>query len=183
MRLGPDPVGLRGFLLLVATGLVGIGLAVHGYGHGAVVLGSAGIRAPGSVGTSRASASAPSTQPTSPSAEATSPSPTAPSQTLGPLLSSTQYASYAYQIYPGTETSRARQATAGFTIRVTPRVGAIEVSSAVSGSTQKAQTATYQAGDRVYFIEATFGDDSGDADYNAGDDGVVVTNAQGYVVQ
>jgi hypothetical protein len=35
----------------------------------------------------------------------------------------------------------------------------------------------------VYFVEATFGDDSGDADYNYGDDGLVVTTSTGRIVQ
>jgi hypothetical protein len=64
-----------------------------------------------------------------------------------------------------------------------PRAGAIEVSVSASGGSQGAQTTTYPASDRVYFIEASFGDESGGLDYNFGDDGVVVTNAQGHVVQ
>lgn len=173
MRLGPDQsdqVGLRGFLLLAATGLVGVGLAVHGYGHGAVIVaGGAGV-------------SAPIAQATTPSAKATSPSPSAPSQKLGPLLSSTPYGPYAFRVYPGPETSQASLATAGFTVKVTPRANTIEVSVSASGSSQGAQTSTYPAGDHVYFIEASFGDDSGNVEYNFGDDGVVVTNAQGHVV-
>ncbi|HZD86655.1 MAG TPA: hypothetical protein VE088_01455 [Gaiellaceae bacterium] len=54
---------------------------------------------------------------------------------------------------------------------------------AASGSGQAAQTSTFRAGDRVYFVEASLGDESGNVDYNFGDDGVVVTNAQGYIVQ
>jgi hypothetical protein len=184
MRLGPDQVGLRGLLLLATTGLIGVGLAIHGYGHGAVI--AAGPGAPGtptSVAHShpRASATSPSTN--SPSSSASSQSTTAPSQKLGPLLSSTQYAPYALQIYPGPESSQARQATAGFTIQVKPQARKIRLSVAASGSGQPAQTSTFPAGDRVYFIEATLGDESGSVDYNFGDDGVVVTNAHGYIVQ
>jgi hypothetical protein len=35
----------------------------------------------------------------------------------------------------------------------------------------------------VYFIEASLGDDSGNSEYNYGDDGVLVTNADGRIVQ
>jgi hypothetical protein len=38
-------------------------------------------------------------------------------------------------------------------------------------------------GARVYVVEASLGDDSGNADYNLGDDGLVVTNAQGRIVR
>ena len=40
----------------------------------------------------------------------------------------------------------------------------------------------YAGGTRVYVLEAALGDDSGSADYNLGDDGLVVTDAQQRVV-
>jgi hypothetical protein len=40
----------------------------------------------------------------------------------------------------------------------------------------------YPLGARVYVIEASFGDDSGNTDYNLGDDGIVVTDARGRIV-
>lgn len=191
MRLGPDQVGIRGLLLLAAAGLVGVGLAVHGYGHGAVIAaGPGGVGAPAPVAGSHARSTATAhararatSRSTTQSSKGTSSSSTAPRQKLGPLLSSTQYAPYAFQIYPGPESSQARLATAGFTIQVTPRTGTIRLSVSASGSGQGAQTSTFPAGDRVYFVEAAFGDDSGGADYSFGDDGVVVTNAHGYLVQ
>ena len=41
----------------------------------------------------------------------------------------------------------------------------------------------YSGGVRVYVVEASLGDDSGNLDYSLGDDGVVVTDAQGRIVQ
>ncbi len=41
----------------------------------------------------------------------------------------------------------------------------------------------YVGGARVYVVEASLGDDSGNADYNLGDDGLVVTNAQGRIMR
>jgi len=102
---------------------------------------------------------------------------------LGPLLSSTQYAQYAYRIYPAPENPSARLALAGFNIRVTPATAKITVSISAVGNSGGAQTTSYPADARVYFIEATFGDDSGNADYNYGDDGVVVTNSKGQIVE
>jgi hypothetical protein len=196
MRLGPEQVGLRGLLLLATAGLAGVGLAVHGYGHGAVIAagpGALGSAAPAARSHARASTTSQSTTSppsnasrpakTSHASNASSSSSTAPSHKLGPLLSSTPYAPYAVRIYPGPESSQARQATAGFTIQVTPHASQIKLSVAVSGSGQAAQTSTFPTADRVYFVEATLGDESGSADYNFGDDGVVVTNARGYIVQ
>ena len=40
----------------------------------------------------------------------------------------------------------------------------------------------YVGGARVYVVEASLGDDSGNSDYNLGDDGLVVTNAEGRIV-
>jgi len=37
----------------------------------------------------------------------------------------------------------------------------------------------YPTGTAVYVVEAAMGDDSGNADYNLGDDGLVVTDSQG----
>jgi hypothetical protein len=34
----------------------------------------------------------------------------------------------------------------------------------------------------VYVVEASMGDDSGNSDYNLGDDGLIVTDAAGRVV-
>jgi hypothetical protein len=183
MRLGPDQVGLRGLLLLVVTGLVGIGLAVYGYGRGVVVVaGQGGVQPLASTSRSHTPTSTTST-PTSTSTTAGPTPSTTPSQKVGPLLSSTQYAPYAFRVYPGPVSSQAQVATAGFTIHVTPSAGKITLSVSASGSGQGAQTSTFPAGDRVYFIEASLGDDSGNTEYNFGDDGVVVTDAHGHVVQ
>jgi hypothetical protein len=41
----------------------------------------------------------------------------------------------------------------------------------------------YPLGARVYVVEASLGDDSGNTDYSLGDDGLVVTSAQGSIIQ
>jgi hypothetical protein len=53
----------------------------------------------------------------------------------------------------------------------------------VSGGSQPPVTKSYPASDHIYFVEANLGDDSGNSDYNLGDDGVVVTDASGHLVQ
>lgn len=186
MPSGPDRPTARALAVLALAGLVGIGLAIHGYGHGAVLAGPSGALAPARG--SHAGASTPSPTPNR-SASTTQPASSTPQQTsttaqqkLGPLLSSTPYAPYAFRVYPGPESRLARQATAGFAVHVRPTGGTIAVSVSAVGSGQQGGTSTFPASDRVYFIEATLGDDSGNAEYNFGDDGLIVTDAQGHVV-
>lgn len=180
MRLGSEQIGPRGLLLLGATGIAGVILALQGSGHGPLAT-PTGITKPPSASPARTGQSTPahqSTTTTSPSSSAS----TAPHQKLGPKLASTQYASYAYRLYPGPQSAQARSATAGFNISITPSPTAITVR--VSGAgVAKTQTLTYPAGDRVYFVEASFGDDSTNAEYNLGDDGLVVTDAYGRIVE
>jgi hypothetical protein len=98
------------------------------------------------------------------------------------LLKSEPYASYAFQIWPGPQTAAARQALTGLTVSVHKRGAALSVTAAVNG--QGGATAhSYPQGAKVYVIEASLGDDSGGSDYNLGDDGLVVTDATGRVVQ
>jgi len=41
----------------------------------------------------------------------------------------------------------------------------------------------YAGGARVYVVESSLGDDSGNTDYNLGDDALVVTDAKGGIIQ
>lgn len=204
MRLGPERVGPRGLALLGAAGVLGLVLAVHGYGNGAVVAGGTlgtGSVVTGSAGGGTATSSPTTTKPSSgggstsgggttttdPSSGSTTtttkPSSGGTKQKLGPPLASAQYANYAYQVYPGPLSSQAKTATTGFTVKVTPSSGTIHVSVSAVGTSSAPQTSSYPTGDKVYFVETTLGDDSSDTDYNFGDDGVVVTNAKGRIVK
>ena len=102
---------------------------------------------------------------------------------MGPLLSSTPYAAYSYQIYPGTPSANARQAMAGYSFTARLVGNSVDFTLLVSGGGQPPDSKTYPASDHIYFVEANLGDDSGNAEYNFGDDGVVVTDASGHVVQ
>jgi hypothetical protein len=68
----------------------------------------------------------------------------------------------------------------GLTISAIRRGDGILVTAAANGQSAGAQT--YPGGARVYVVESSLGDDSGSSDYNLGDDGLVVTDAQGRIV-
>jgi ubiquinone/menaquinone biosynthesis C-methylase UbiE len=98
----------------------------------------------------------------------------------GPLLSSQPFASYTYRIWPGQRSSAARAALAGLAVTVQPQGPGLSVVAGVNGQPRSARY--YPGGARVYVVEAAPGDDSGSTDYSLGDDGVVVTDAQGRIV-
>ncbi|HVD02569.1 MAG TPA: hypothetical protein VNF75_00255 [Candidatus Dormibacteraeota bacterium] len=160
-------------------------LAVHGYANP----GSLGVAGTGGLGGGHGSGVAPSaSQSPTPSSKG-SPSPSASpsaspsgSATPGPLLSSTSYASYTYQLYPGTPSSTARQALAGFSFKATPAGSSVNFTLYISGGGQAPISKTYPSNDHIYFVEANLGDDSGNAEYNFGDDGLIVTDPSGHVV-
>jgi hypothetical protein len=58
----------------------------------------------------------------------------------------------------------------------------ISVRAGVVGQPQGAAR-TYHGGAQVYVVEASLGDEAGSSDYNLGDDGVLVTDAHGRIVQ
>jgi len=199
------PVGPRGLTVLVFAGLIGICLAVVGWtqrdtGLVAPNVGGLGGSAPARTAaaprptfTARASATPSARASTTPSARAsTTPSANAtphagpsvgPSATpsAGPLLSSEPYASFAFLVWPETLSAAAQQAMSGLTISATRQTGGISVRAGVTG--QPLPSARFYAGGgKVYVIESNLGDDSGDVDYNLGDDALVVTNVQGQIV-
>ncbi|HVC23405.1 MAG TPA: hypothetical protein VNH82_08290 [Candidatus Dormibacteraeota bacterium] len=182
MRIAGDTVGRRGGLAVSVAAVAAALLAVHGYSNpGSLVVGGSG-----GISTGHGSPSANTsggTPKASPSAAASPSATPRASGTPGPLLSSTPYASYTYQLYPGSPSPSTRQALAGFTYTTRLSGSSVEFTLYASGSTQSVRSNTYPATDRVYFIEANLGDDSGDTEYSFGDDGVVVTDASGHVVQ
>lgn len=165
-------MGPRGLTVLSIAGIVGALLGVLGWTQRGT-----GLIAPVVAPSPAASPSPPAAASPSPSATASgSASPAA----TGPLLSSQPYAAYAYQVWPGPLTADARLAMAGFTVTVTRRANGITVHAVVDGQTTGA---SFQGGAKVYVVDSSLGDEGGSVDYNLGDDGLVVTNAQGQVLQ
>lgn len=139
----------------------------------------------GTSSTSSGSSTTPSSSSTSTSSSSSSTSSSsASSSSRGPLLSSTPYAAYAYEVYPATPSGQAITAEDGFSVTVHRASGStvlLDVQSQFSGgpSLKKQVLAT----DRVYWVETSYGDDAPGQDANLGDDGVVLTDAHGYITQ
>lgn len=201
-RSNHNHIGPASLALLILTACGGIILGAHGYGRGSIagtavgILGQAGPHSSSAGPAGNSSSAGQATQAPAGSTKrssgnsggsgtstTTTPAGT-PSQKLGPSLSSTQYASAAYRVYPPPASSLASSAMAGFNVSVNPKGSNEVVSVSAAGSSSQPQVSTYPAGDKVYFIEASFGDDSGTtADYNFGDDGIIVTNSAGRIVE
>jgi hypothetical protein len=190
MKLADAPVGPRGLALLAVTAVTGLALAIHGWSghHSGLAPGllAGGSSAPAAVSSSPAAIVRPS-----PSARSTSSSagPAArpgtasapPAASPGPLLSAQSFAQYSYRVWPGTPDGAARGALTGLSVSVHRQGSGISVTAGVSG--QPGAARLYPQGARVYVVEASMGDDSGASDYNMGDDGLVVTDAQGRILQ
>src|ERR1039458_3527205 len=129
MRLGGDPVGRWGLTLLAVAGVVGVILAIHGWAGRASGVVPAALPAGSGSTAGRAAAgpsSGPSASPSSHPATSASAAPSASSST-GPLLSAEPYASYAFQVWPGTLSTAAKQALTGLTVSVHRQSGGLSV--------------------------------------------------------
>ncbi len=102
--------------------------------------------------------------------------------TAGPLLSSQSYAQYAFLVWPGTPNAAGKAALTGLSVSVRRQGNGISVVAGVAGQ-GSTPAQFYPAGAKVYVIEATLGDESGNTDYNLGDDGLIVTDAAGRILR
>lgn len=179
MRFTGKPAGPLGLALLAVTALTGVILGVHGWSgrHSGLpagaLAGSSSSQAAGARPGRTAGPSAPAAGPSAPAA-----SPSGP----GPLLSAQSYAQYSFKVWPGTPGAAAQAALTGLTVKVVRQGSGIMVTAGVAGQPTAAPH-FYAHGAVVYVVEASLGDDSGNSDYSLGDDGLVVTDAQGRILQ
>jgi hypothetical protein len=172
MRFTGKPAGPLGLALLAVTALTGVILGVHGWSgrHSGLpagaLAGSSPSQAPGARPARTAGPSAPAATPSGP----------------GPLLSAQSYAQYSFKVWPGTPGAAAQAALTGLTVKVVRQGSGIMVTAGVAGQPTGAPH-FYAHGAVVYVVEASLGDDSGNSDYSLGDDGLVVTDAQGRILQ
>jgi hypothetical protein len=203
MRIAGETVGPRGVTVLAVSAAVGIVLGVHGWtgrhnGLPSTLAGpgpsssaapqarpgsSSAAPTPGSPTPGHSTQGPPTQGPTAPGSPApSSPAPASPAPSPGPKLSSQSYASYAFQEWPGPVSSAAKAAATGLVITVRKHGSGIMVTAGVAGRPAPAPR-FYPTGTKVYVIEASMGDDSGNSDYNLGDDGLAVTDSQGRILQ
>ncbi len=98
----------------------------------------------------------------------------------GPLFSSEPYYGYSYLIYPGNISSQSRSALDGYNMALSQGPNGAEN---ITLSTQgRGGTVTLQAGERLYIVETSFGDDASGYEGSVGDDGFVMVDQNGYVV-
>lgn len=191
MRFRLGPVGPRGLSVLAVTAIVGVVLANHGWStyHGTTTPGAlAGSAAAHIASTPAAHPSSRPARSASPAASASAAASASPASTPsgsasspGPTLASQSYAQYAFQVWPGKPTAAAQAALTGLSVTVRQQSGGLLVTASVNGQ-PAGSPHLYPGGARVYIVEASMGDDSGASDYNLGDDGLVVTDAQGRIV-
>ena len=190
MGIAGKAVGPGGLALLAVTAVAGIVLAVHGWSERHAGLAPGSLAGTGVASSPRATLSPSaragnSSSPAAPGPSATTPATTpgtTPAARPGPMLSSQSFAPYSYRVWPGAPSSAARAAETGLSISVHQRGSGISVTAGVNGQSPAAPH-FYRLGARVYVVEASLGDDSGNSDYNLGDDGLVVTDAQGRIVR
>lgn len=185
MRTSGGAVGPWGVTLLLLTAVVGALLAVHGWSAGRSSLASAAFAGPSATGRvgSHASSQGGSPSPrSSPAAPSGGASPGSGASQVGPLLRSQSYAPYAFLVWPGTPSAAAKTALTGLSVSVQRTASSISVRAGINGQ-QQPSARSYQGGARVYVIEASLGDEAGNVDYNLGDDGLVVTDAHGRILQ
>ncbi len=99
-------------------------------------------------------------------------------------LADTPYMQVAYLLSGPTLSPEAEQAIAGFQLKKQPLSdGSTQYTLKAINPGYKDQTFTVKPGEKLYFIEGSFGDDSQNNEYALGDDGAVLVDANGYVVQ
>jgi hypothetical protein len=200
MRIAGETVGPWGVTVLAVSAVAGLLLGVHGWSgrHNGLpsALAGPGVSAsPGAHARSASSATSPArSQPAqgpptqgptaagSPTPSSPAPASNTPAPSPGPKLSSQSYASYAFQEWPGPVSATAKSAATGLVITVRKHGPGILVTAGVAGQPTPAAR-LYPTGTKVYIIEASMGDDSGNSDYNLGDDGLAVTDSQGRILQ
>lgn len=164
-------------LVLYATGSGGSGLP-----DGAVAS-AAGATASSSATPAPSAPATPAPSTPAPSGAAAAAAATPPPASASSILFDTwQYKSKSFQVYPGDISSATRAALAGFDVSVQDNGGTVTLTLKALSSRYKDSQWTVAKGDTAYFIETSMRDDPSGAENELNDDGVVVVNADGYLV-
>ncbi len=163
---------------LVAAVVLGLAFLLGGAGGGSPALPQQ------SIASSSSNAAQQSPAQTSPTPPSTTPTP-APSAGVPSSVrfDDSPYKRYAFQLYPGEISSQTKRALSGFELSVQDEGGKVRVTlKALSSQYRDAQT-VIDKGDTAYFIETSMGDDPSGLEQDLGDDGIIVVNPQGYILQ
>ena len=103
----------------------------------------------------------------------------------GQLFSSSPYSQVAYQIFPGSLSSIAREVMAGINLKSSQNPdGTTTVTLSPTNPGFPGLAYNVSSGDKVYLVETNMGEDNPSANYDGvyADDGVIVVNSAGYIV-
>lgn len=155
MRIGAERVGLRGLIVLSISAVI------------ALVLGLRSLNDQSLSDLQKTLANGPSTTQT---------------VKLGPALSATRYARAAHQLYPGPIDRQTQEALIGFNVSFQHHESQVMMTLSVKGRSDPPVQRTYDASDKIYFVETNMDDDDNNKEMNFGDDGIVATDAQGRII-
>lgn len=101
----------------------------------------------------------------------------------GTLLSSSQYAQYAYQISGNATLSSSGQiATSDFNLTKNQLQNGSTTYTMAFSESGKVYNVTIGSTDKLYYIDSNLADDARGSDISLGDDGYAVVNSTGYIV-
>lgn len=101
----------------------------------------------------------------------------------GIKLSDEPYADKTYLISSDTLSAQSQKAIAGFQIqKQSASDGGMNIALKAINPEYHDQQYHLRPGDKLYFIEANLGDDSGNKEYSLSDDSAVVVDSNGYIV-
>lgn len=101
---------------------------------------------------------------------------------LGPLLSQTWYARFAYQLYPGSPSAEAERALTGFRLMIRPASPATVEMTLYNLRDDSTQHAIYDNSYRLYFVDSEGDDDGVGGETDDSDDIFIVTDAAGHIL-
>jgi len=105
-------------------------------------------------------------------------------KSAGVKLANTPYWSYAYLISGNVLDRNAKAAISGFKLEKSKlRNGDVKIILKSLSYNYRNQVYLLTPGEKLYFIETSFGDDSLSREYNLGDDAGVIVDLNGYIVR
>ena len=96
-------------------------------------------------------------------------------------LSNSQYYSISYKIFPGPLSSATLRALTGIEMSNTTVSNGTEIR--ISMNNNLISNVSVPKNDSLYFIEASYGDDFSNYEGSLGDDGIILVNNSGYIIQ